>query len=511
VLAARWLACALATLAAGCASLPSLEGRVESVALRDTADTSLGKAILPLAAARPGKTGIHAMPVASDAFAARILLAAAAQRSIDAQYYIWHGDQTGSLLLQALRDAARRGVRVRILIDDQNTKPLEEVLASLAAEPGVELRLYNPFASRRVRVLDYLGDFGRVNRRMHNKAFVADNQAAVVGGRNIGNEYFGAGTEVPFKDLDVLAVGAAVGSVSDQFDLYWNSPSAYPAERVLGSPAAGARERLDAHFAAARADPHSRAYLDAVRDTPLVAALFERRLELEWADAQVVRDDPAKTLDQAERRDFLMLSAILGAGARPSASLDIISPYFVPARKGTEFLEELARAGVRVRVLTNSLSATDVAVVHSGYVKWRCSLARAGVELYELKSQIAAEPRAKDKPDSSAASLHAKTFAADRSRIFVGSFNFDPRSALLNTEMGLVISSPVLARRLSDVFDEAIPRNAYEVRARAGEPCVEWIERTAAGEVRHETEPLAGWAMRAWLAFLAALPLDWML
>jgi putative cardiolipin synthase len=508
--ATRWLACWLAALATGCASLPSLEGRVESFALRDTADTALGRAIAPLAAAQPGKTGIHALPLASDAFAARILLARAAQRSIDAQYYIWHGDQTGSLLLETLRDAARRGVRVRILLDDQNTKSVEDILAALAAEPNIELRLYNPFTNRRVRLLD-AGDFARLNRRMHNKAFVADNQAAVVGGRNIGNEYFGAGTAVPFKDLDVLAVGAAVRAVSDQFDLYWSSPSAYPAERVLGAPAAGAGERLDAHFAAARSDRHSREYLEAVRDTPLAGALLERRLELEWADARVVRDDPAKTLDHAERRDLLMLSSILGAGARPRASLDIISPYFVPARKGTEFLGELARAGVRVRVLTNSFAATDVAVVHSGYAKRRCELARAGVKLYELKSEIAAEPHAKGKPGSSAASLHAKTFAADRERIFVGSFNFDPRSALLNTEMGLVISSPALARRLSDFFDEAVPRDSYEVRAREGEPCVEWVERTAAGEVRHETEPGAGWAMRAWLAFLAVLPLDWML
>ncbi len=302
-----------------------------------------------------------------------------------------------------------------------------------------------------------------------------------------------------------------MSEVSGQFDLYWNSPSAYPAAVVLGAPASGAGEMLDARFAAARADPQSRAYLDVVRDTPLVSALLERRLELDWADARVVRDDPAKTLDKSERTDLLLLSALVGTDARPRASLDIISPYFVPAQKGTELLEELARAGVRVRVLTNSLAATDVAVVHSGYVKWRCRLARAGVTLYELKPELAAEAPAKGKPASSSSSLHAKTFAADRERVFVGSFNFDPRSALLNTEMGLVIASPALARRVSAAFDELIPRDAYEVRARPDEPCLEWIERTAAGEVTHATEPLTTWARRAWVAFLAVLPLDWLL
>jgi putative cardiolipin synthase len=501
----------LALAAAGCASLPPPGGRAESAALRETADTALGKAIAPLVASHPGKTGIHAMPRSTDAFAARMLLAAAAERSIDAQYYIWHGDQTGMLLLEALRTAARRGVRVRLLLDDQNTAPIEDALASLAAEPGMEVRLYNPYANRRARFMDYLGDFARVNRRMHNKSFVADNQAAVVGGRNVGNEYFAFGTEVPFKDLDVLAVGDAVREVSAQFDLYWNSASAYPAVLVLGAPGAGAGESLDRRFVAVRADSLSHAYLDAVRQAPLVAALLGRRLELEWADARVVRDDPAKTLDREGRTDLLLLSALLAANSRPSASLDIISPYFVPAQKGSELLEGLARSGVRVRVLTNSLAATDVAVVHSGYVKARCRLARAGVSLYELKSEIAAEPHANDKHGSSAASLHAKTFAADRERIFVGSFNFDPRSALLNTEMGLVIASPALAKRLADAFDQVIPRDAYEVRVVSGDACVEWIERTAAGEIRHETEPKAGWAMRAWLAFLATLPLDWLL
>ncbi len=515
--AGRWLAAALAVLAAGCAALPSLEGREESLALPSTEGTRLGAAVAPLVAAHPGKTGVHPLVVATDAFAARMLLGEAAQRSIDAQYYIWHGDQTGLLLFDVLANAARRGVRVRILLDDQNTRGLDETIAALGTIPNVELRLYNPFTQRRARFTEYLGDFDRVNHRMHNKAFIADNQAAIVGGRNIGNEYFGAGQEVPFKDLDVLAIGTVVREVSAEFDLYWNSASAYPAARIVAKPAADAATRLEERFAAARADPESRAYLDAVRGTPLVQQLLEHRLALEWADARLVRDDPAKTLDKTVRADTLLLSEFVASVARPHASFDIISPYFVPGEKGTAALERLARSGVRIRVLTNSLAGTDVAVVHSGYAKRRCELARAGVQLYELKPALVdGEVRESSKSSggsgSSAARLHAKTFAMDGERVFVGSFNFDPRSALLNTEMGLVIESRELARRLSATFDDYIPANSYEVRARTGgDACIEWIERTAAGEVRHETEPGAGWGRRAWLGFLMLLPLDWML
>ena len=506
------LATITVALAAGCATLPPQEGRSSTYALPPAAGTRLGAAVAPLVSAHPGKTGIHALPVASDAFAARIVLAAAAQRSLDVQYYIWRGDQTGLLLFEALAGAADRGVRVRILIDDQNTRPIEEVLAALSARPNLEVRIYNPFVTRSARILDYMGDFSRLNRRMHNKAFVADNHVALVGGRNIGNEYFGAGEDVPFKDLDVIAIGAAVREVSAEFDLYWNSASAYPVALVLDPPPPDAPARLEATFAGVHADPESQAYLAAVRQTPLVMNLLDRRLELEWADARVVADDPAKTLDREARTDVLMLAKLMSDGERPRTSLDIISPYFVPAEKGSAVLENLAREGVRVRVLTNSFSATDVAVVHSGYAKRRCHLARAGVRLYEMKRSVEEQPRKQgEKKGSSNASLHAKTFAADETRIFVGSFNFDPRSALLNTEMGLVIASPALATRLARAFEGLIPRNAYQVVARPQGDCVEWLERTDSGEVRHEAEPETGWLKRAWLEFLTWLPLDWML
>jgi putative cardiolipin synthase len=504
----------LASLLAGCASLPELEPRQESHALPDTSGTRLAHAVEPLATAHPGLSGIHPLPLGTDAFAARMLLARAAERSIDTQYYIWHPDQSGALLMGELWDAAKRGVRVRLLIDDQNTGGEDDILAALATNPNFEVRIYNPFAQRTGRLTNYLYDFERVNRRMHNKSFTVDNRATIVGGRNIGNEYFGAGEEVPFKDLDVIAIGPAVAAASGEFDLYWNSASAYPVQRLVSPPPDNPAAFIEERIARARADPESRAYVEAVRDTPLISALLEQRIELYWAVADLVADDPAKTLDTTARKDVLMLSELLSGGRRPSTSFDVISPYFVPEEKGTEVMERLVRDGVRVRVLTNSLAGTDVGVVHSGYSKWRCRLARSGVKLFEMKPTVEdreTRERQKQKKGSSAARLHAKTFQVDDRIVFAGSFNFDPRSALLNTEMGLVIHSPDLARRLSKSFDEEVVRNAYEVRVVDGDSCIEWIEHTAAGDIRYDTEPHVGWGRRTWVEFLTLMPIDWLL
>ena len=510
----RALALAGVALAWGCTSLPPLEGRVQTHAMHDTATAStlLGRAVAPLRAAHPGKSGVHAMPSGTDAFAARAVLAGTAQRSIDAQYYIWHTDETGMLLFEALAGAARRGVRVRLLLDDQGSHGADEVIAALVLDPNVEVRLYNPFAQRGMRFSEYLGDFARVNRRMHNKAFIVDNQAAIVGGRNVGNEYFGAGSATPFQDLDALVTGEVVASVSAEFDRYWNSPSAYPASIIVAPAASGAAQALLARFAEVRAHPDSRAYLEAVRTTPLLAALHERNLELEWTDVRVVSDDPAKTVDRSGRRDLLLIGEVAAHGLRARRNLDMVSPYFVPGEDGARSLEELAHSGVKVRVLTNSFAATDVSVVHAGYAKRRCGLARAGVALYELKGVRAEETkRPGARSGSSTTSLHAKTYAADGERVFIGSFNFDMRSALLNTEMGLVIESRALAARVARYFDERLGADAYEVRPSEGAGCVEWIEREGGVEVRHEKEPGTGFLRRAWLGFLSVLPIDWML
>jgi cardiolipin synthase C len=506
-----WAGVALAT---GCASLPPPAPRSASSAINDTAGTELGQALAPLLAAHPGLSGIHAMPNAFDAFAARMVLAGKAQRSIDAQYFIWRDDQVGMLLFQALWRAAERGVRVRLLLDDGGTSGIDATLALLDAHPHIEVRLYNPFVQRGSRTLGYLSDFTRLNKRMHNKSFIADNQASVVGGRNIANEYFGAAGAIGFADLDVLAIGPVVQRVSAQFDLYWNSASAYPAAQFLAPPPADAAQRLQQAFAKALSDAVAVDYLNAVATSPILVDLLEDRLDLDWTHARLLYDDPAKTLDRSARTDVLLFPALMESLGKPTRSFDIVSPYFVPGEDGTALLAELARSGVQVRVLTNSLASSDESVVHAGYMKRREELLRAGVRLYELK------PTANEQPmqvrgrfgAGKVAGLHAKTYAVDGERIFVGSFNFDQRSARLNTELGVVLDSRLGAAELAQLFDEDVPLLAYEVLlAPQGEGLV-WVERSASGtESRYDVDPQTDWTLRFKVGFLAGLPIDWLL
>ena len=497
---------------AGCAALPSLEGRVASSVITDTDDTRLGMAIAPLAAQHPGVSGIYPLADGRDAFAARALLAAAAERSLDVQYYIWHKDITGTLLFDALRQAAERGVRVRLLLDDNNTSGMDQILTMLGKQKNIDIRLFNPFVPRSPRALAFVTDFSRVNRRMHNKSFTADNQATIVGGRNVGDEYFGAAGDVLFADLDVLAVGPVVDEVSHEFDRYWNSASAYPAQLLLTRPVEG-----DAATIAAEADriDDTRAageYVQALRTSPFVRQLMERQLPFEWAKTRMISDDPAKVLDQARPGTGVAenLENLLGV---PHKELDLISPYFVPGKAGTQAFADLAHKGVGVRILTNALEATDVAAVHAGYAKWRKPLLEAGVLLYESRRSWEAGD-AREQPGrfgSSASSLHAKTFAVDDRRIFVGSFNFDPRSIDLNTEMGLVIDSPALAGKLGQAMRGSIPQRAYQVLLQP-DGTLYWIARDAQGGItRYDTEPGTSVWKRMGVAILSVLPIDWLL
>jgi putative cardiolipin synthase len=493
----------------GCAGLPNNVERMPSNALENTAETRLGRALAPAATTNPGRTGVYPLVDARDAFAARMLLARAADRCLDVQYYIWRDDTTGALLNDALWEAAERGVRVRLLLDDQNTAGLDETIAALDSHPNIEVRLFNPFANRHLRVGDFVTDFARVNRRMHNKSFTADNQATIVGGRNVGDEYFGADSPVAFADLDVLAAGSVVREVSAGFDAYWNSESAWPASALIRASQGG--EPASAPWAIRRDGAQAAHYTAAVRETPLLRQLLARELPLQWVPARVVQDDPSKVLHPPERDELHMLPRLEAALGKPGRELDLISPYFVPTQGGTAGLIALAARGVRVRVLTNSLAATDVTPVHAGYAKYREALLRGGARLYELKPlrhQDSAE-RQRSGGGSSSASLHAKTFAVDRSRLYVGSFNLDPRSARLNTEMGVVIDSAPLSTSLADAFDGAIPHRAYELRLT--DFGIEWIERGDAGEARHASEPGAGLLRRLWIGLLSLLPIEWLL
>ncbi len=509
--------------------LPSLSGREATRAVAPDDHDVVGSAIKQGIVRHPGQSGLRLLPDGREAFATRMLLARGAEHSIDAQYYIWHDDLTGGLLFDELRAAADRGVRVRLLLDDNNTAGLDPLLARLNAHPHIELRLFNPFTVRSPRLLGWAADFGRLNHRMHNKSFTIDNGVTVIGGRNIGDEYFGAGGGALFVDLDTLAVGPVVQDTSRDFDAYWNSVSAYPAERILGSDAGQRRlSRAD------RATPAARDYLQALRETGVVQQLAEGSLELTWAPVTLVSDDPSKALGRAQRSDLLItqLDEVLGV---PRERLGLVSGYFVPTEALVTKLGRVAGRGAKVQVVTNAFEATDVPVVHSGYADDRKSLLRAGVRLWELKKEAGGNAArrnlsalgsgvagsggsgsgggtgsASGVPQGAGQALHAKTFTADGKRLFVGSFNLDPRSARLNTELGFVIDSPALTGFVEQRLREVLPRAAYQVRLNK-DGNLEWVEQRGDTTVVHRTEPGTTPWSRFVISALSLLPVEWLL
>ena len=491
--------------------LPRMESRVESYAVmsKDSADTSLGKTLMPLAQKSPGKSGVTPLFDPLDAFAARMLLIGTAQRTLDIQYYIWRDDITGNLMLHALREAARREVRVRVLLDDNGLSGMDGKLALLSMEPNVEIRLFNPFPFRTFKRLGFLTDFSRVNRRMHNKSFTVDGQLTIVGGRNIGDEYFGATPEIAFADLDVLVAGAVVDDVSRDFDKYWNSPVSYPIGQLVTPPSERKTKALLRGEEDTALTPKARAYLKAVAGSQFITNIMDGKLEFQWVPVRMVSDDPAKVVDQAPP-GTMMLARLRDVLDKPEKSVDLVSPYFVPTQQGVEAFAELVKQGVRLRVLTNAMEATDVTAVHAGYAKYRKSLLENGIELYEMRAQ-ADEDRVREKAGlfgSSGSSLHAKTFAVDGKRVFVGSFNFDPRSAVLNTELGFVIESQDMAQAMVRAFDKDVPEHAYQLELDENGKIYWRMKKEDGTEEIFRSEPSATWLKQLYIRFLSVLPIE---
>jgi putative cardiolipin synthase len=488
--------------------LPRHVVRGESHAI-DTQSCRLAQSISARVQSHPGRSGIVELRDGRDAFAARAHLADAADYTLDIQYYIWRADMSGTLLFEAIRRAADRGVRVRLLLDDNNTNGLDDLLAALDSHPNIEIRLFNPFVLRRFRTLN-IYDFARLNRRMHNKSFTADNQVTIVGGRNVGDEYFAAHQKIDFVDLDVMAIGPVVTDVSKDFERYWRSESAYPVASILKRPSRASIQALAETAQRITHEPAALAYVGALRDSRFVQELMAGTLRYEWAVTRTLSDDPSKVLGRA--RPYQLLSERLSRALEdPKRELQLVTAYLVPTKAGMQALTGLARSGVRITILTNSLEATDVGVVHAGYAKRRKQLLKAGIRIFELK-RLSGRRQGRDRAltGSSGSSLHAKTFGVDRERVFVGSLNFDPRSARLNTEMGFVISSPVLASRLADAFASEIPERSYEVRlSRFGR--LEWVERREGETIVHKQEPGAGVVRLFGLYLLSKLPIEWML
>jgi cardiolipin synthase C len=523
----RWLR-ALAVLLPvsliGCASLPTDYPRTASHALTDTAGTALGRTAARFRAEQQGASGMRLLNLGLDAFVARLALAEVAERSLDVQYYIWHDDTTGRLLTAALLRAADRGVRVRVILDDIGTSPDDARLLLLDAHPNIELRLFNPVATRSARMLGFIVDPARGNRRMHNKSFTADNQATIVGGRNIGDEYFEARADLDFGDLDVLAVGDVVNEVSTSFDLYWNSAATYPI-RALSKAEVSAAE-LDAVRSALTAfvgSQRGEAYAQALRTSGLTQQLRAGKLAFNAAQMRVLADDPAKVEQDEPDKSAYLLPQMLPEFTALSREFVLVSPYFVPGDNGVENLKRLRARGVRVRILTNSLAATDVTAVHAGYAKYRRALLEAGIELYEVKAsarradpkaaeaQPAAAPTKHTLTGSSRASLHAKTMIFDCRRLFVGSMNVDPRSVFTNTEIGIMIDAPAVAAEACAQLTQGLPLNTYRVELQPqpdGGARLAWVTTEDGREVRLAEEPEASaWRkFQAWLFSL--LPIE---
>jgi putative cardiolipin synthase len=489
-------------LLAGCAPLPRRPDLPEQRALPAGDDAALDRLIAPLEARHPGESGFRLASDGSEAFLHRLFTVRQAARSLDIQTYIWNADVTGAFFAQEVLHAADRGVRVRVLLDDVDARDKNDTVAALASHPRISVRVFNPFVTRG-GLLTFLGEgalrFDRINRRMHNKGWIADNRFAVVGGRNIGDEYFNAGDDRNFIDLDFAMIGPVVRDVSASFDRYWNYAASYPIETLTPGgvvPAAldQMRKRLTARIAASQDGRYARAQQEPATPTNLIDGEYE----LQWsAKYRFVVDDPAKiTRTRKEMRSRPAEDGLAPMVASAQDGVLVISPYFVPGREITRQLVALARAGRDVRILTNSLVANDVAAVHGGYTRHRRRLLRGGVQIWELKPE-SAEPTVSSFTGSSGASLHTKAFAVDGQSLFIGSYNIDPRSTWLNTEQGVLVENRTLTGQLERLFARQVSgEHAWQVQLDG--VTMTWTDDK--GTVRREPEASFSRRFQSWIA-----------
>ena len=467
----------------------------------------LDRAFAPAEAAHPAQSAFRLLVDGTEAFVVRMHSARMAVRSLDVQTYIWHADLTGKFLAYQLIESADRGVHVRLLVDDMDARAKNARFAALAAHPNIDVRVFNPFASRS-GTLSFVSEgarnFKRINRRMHNKTWIADNRVAIVGGRNLGDEYFGASDEVNFVDLDYGMVGPVVRDASASFDRYWNSPSAYPLE-LLDPDAVDtqALEKLRDYLVKFARESESSRYAQALRDDAAIERLRAGSWPMEWSgNYRFIADDPLKISMKKRDAKRAAVSAVLLPAMRDARSaLDIVSPYFVPGDKGSTGLVNTAQAGSKVRILTNSLAANDVAAVHGGYSRYRNRLLKGGVQLWELKPLTGAVKDSGTKDSSlfgsSGASLHTKALSIDRKTLFVGSYNLDPRSTWLNCEQGVLVENATLVEQFRAIFEtQTAGSHAWRVTREGGE--LRWADDQ--GVTSKEPQTTLGQRMQAWFA-----------
>jgi putative cardiolipin synthase len=522
------LVAALVISIGGCASLqPGADfPKAASVALVHPEETSLGARFDTAALEHGGASAFRIISVGVDGFLMRAQLIGAAESTLDLQYFIFRGDETGRLLTDALLHAADRGVRVRVLVDDGDTVAGDEQIMALDSHPNVQVRVFNPFAYRGHntlrRVLEFSLHASRLDYRMHNKLLVVDNAVALVGGRNIGNQYFQMDPESQFADDDVLAAGPIAMRLSATFDEFWNSPFAIPAAaldrhqrsaKALTARRRRAAERSEQQLQTLNSDGID--YAARVASGEPYAGVLSGRLPLVWAQAEVISDSPdKKNIESGDRRGRLMARSVLKAAYAAQTEVLMVTPYLVPAADELALLQDLRKRQVQVRILTNSLESTPDPVAQAGYQKYRKPLLEDGVELYELRALLG---NTQGSGQTAVVSrygnygLHAKLFVFDREKLFIGSMNFDERSKHLNTEIGVIIDSPELAQQTAMRFENMVqPANAYALAWRTlstGSPQLVWDSLENGNAVEYKREPARSEWQRLEQSMLSWLPI----
>ncbi|HSC67179.1 MAG TPA: phospholipase D family protein [Cellvibrio sp.] len=487
----------------------NLQADEQAISAQLVAPTTLAKSVKSFALQHPEKSGFFTLTQGTEALAARLRLIEAAEKTLDVQYYIWHDDTVGKTLQYYLLNAAERGVKVRLLLDDLDTAGKDDRLLALDQHPNIQVRTFNPFPNRNSRWKDFLTSSTRINRRMHNKSMTADRSATILGGRNIGDEYFDASTLVNFADIDVLALGRVGEAVAGSFDLYWNSEYAFPITQ-LAQPKNGSVEsieRLSAMYKSVLSIEIKSPYSAALKHAEFNSYKALDQVPFHWSEWKLAYDQPIKVTSKSVAAETHLAPQLIAVANDAKSSLIIVSPYFVPGEKFTAYLTGLVKTGVSVRILTNSLASNDVSLVHAGYQRYRKKLVEGGVELYELKPDArnletltsdttsaptpAATPAAGKKKrwlGASKSSLHGKYFGFDRVAVFVGSFNLDGRSVELNTELGVFFKDDEYAKMLDDNFTENTPLKAYKIQL-SKKGAIEWHSIENGESVVYTKEP----------------------
>jgi cardiolipin synthase C len=513
------MCCCAVLLTGGCSDAPLEFPRTASFAFNSPQETKLGRTIEPQAKAHPGESGVYLLAVGGpDALVARTVLIDMAEKSIDFQYFMFEDDLVSNFLLDHIFAAADRGVHVRMLLDDYWQAGRDRRLAGIGAHPNIELRVFNPVGGDRTaqssRAMTYLFGPERIRGRMHNKALIVDAAAVVVGGRNIGDEYFAASSNFNFSDVDMVVVGNAVSEVSQTFDQYWNSPVALPIQAFVPAKLGPqCLAEVNARLEQSRPKARESVYAERMRESDLLALVQKHAVPFIWGKDEALADAPGKSLmDIGENPDAFIAVRLKALMSSAKREVLMASPYFVPGKDGMKWFKETGARGVKVKILTNSLASTDVFAVQGAYQRYRKDLLRAGVDLFELRPDPERTGKSAEsyKGNTARAALHAKILIIDRQSIFVGSHNIDLRSAQLDSQNGILIHSPELAAQLASVFDQATtPAYAYRVTLNGDD--LTWTTEKAGTPVEYHTDPETSPWRRFKAAFLDSLsPEQWL-